>query len=628
MQRNIVRGVLSVVSAKAATLVVGLVTTPLLYRMLGPAQFGEYTTVLSTHSLFMILVSSGVTSGVRKYVAEESRWPDWEADVVGFYFRLAIGLALLGAAVYVLALRTGLVARVFGPAFETYFALTVVLVVTAQLWAFARRALMGFGLEHVSEPLLVVYRATFAAVALGLVFLGYGVLGALGGQVAATALVAVLGLALLAREVPVASFVSLAPSRFPRKQLLTFNLLSVLLTFLLTSLYHVDVIMLQTMRGSQQVGNYKAALTLAEFLWFVPMALQAVYVHSASSLWSQNRRRHVSDLATRTTRYTLLLTAVMALGLASLAHVVVPLYWGPEAAPAVVPLLLLLPGAVGFAVVRPTLAIEQGHGDLRFATIATGLAALVNVVLNAILIPELGMRGAAIATSVGYGSMLAFHVWSARKIEIDPLTDARLGRIALTTVLAAIPIALLPRWFASDLVTLAVVPPVGLVAYVGLSFLTGALDPDEVLDILSGFPDPVGSGADRLQSRVRALDIRGLGVDVSRLLFAAGVLLFVAGVAVSAVQFVGGPTDGPGATANATRSPSPTPGPSATTTQTPTETTTTTETTTQTPTDTTTTTQTTTQTPTDTTTTTETTTSTNDTSTNTTTTTTSGGFFG
>lgn len=297
MQRNIISGVLSVVSGKVVTMVVGILTTPLLYRLLGPGQFGAYTTVLSVHAIFMIFVSSGITDGVRKFVAEDRSRPDWKQHVVGFYFRIAVALALLGALGYLAAIHLGAVTRLFGPEFETYFRLMIVMVVAAQLWAYARRTLMGLGLERYSEPLKVLYRLIFVVTALGLVYVGYGVVGALVGQILGTLLVGILGLVLVVRQVPPRSLFRLAPSSFPRKQMVTYNVMAVALSLCLLSLYHVDIIMLQTLAGNTQVGNYKAALVLAEFLWFVPITLQTVYVHSTSELWSQGRVERIADLA-------------------------------------------------------------------------------------------------------------------------------------------------------------------------------------------------------------------------------------------------------------------------------------------------------------------------------------------
>ncbi|GAA5052338.1 hypothetical protein GCM10025751_28410 [Haladaptatus pallidirubidus] len=286
-----------------------------------------------------------------------------------------------------------------------------------------------------------------------------------------------------------------------------------MLILFLTSLYQIDLLMLNILTFPEQVGYYKGALELAEFLWFIPLALQTVFVHSTSELWAQGRIDKISTLSARTTRYALLITVVMALGLAALATDVVPVYLGADFRPAVTPLLLLLPGALGFAIARPILAISQGKGTFTFPILATGTAAAINLGLNVLLIPRYGMHGAAIATSIGYGSMFIFHVWSARKVGFNPLSDARLGSIVVTTLLAGPPILALPHLITHSIImagftlplSLIVVPPLGLVIYLSCAFVTGALGVCEVLRTLSEFPAPLGSIAHQLRCQTPLL---------------------------------------------------------------------------------------------------------------------------
>ena len=531
VNRSIASGVFSVVSAKVVVLVVTALSTPLLYRLLGASAFGEYAFLLSIFAIYMIFVSSGITDGVRKFLAEDRAAANWSEHVVGFYFRLAIVLSVLGALLLVLATRFGIVGRAFGSDLTGYFYVLAALVVTAQFRDYARKTLMGFGLERYSEPLKILDKIGFVVVAVPLVYLGAGVIGALAGHLVASTLVAVIGLALVHRHVSLSCLFSRPTKRFPRKQMLTFNSMSIALVFLLMSLYHIDIVMLQHFRESAAVGNYKAALTLAEFLWFIPMALQTVFVHSTSELWSQNRFREISELASRTTRYTFLLTGVMAVGLAALADVAVPIYFGADAMPAITPLLLLLPGSLGFALARPVLAISQGKGMLRYPVAATGGAAMINLVLNVALIPRFGMHGAAIATSTGYGSMFVFHCWSARVIGFDPLSDARLGRSILTIVLAAGPIVALSTAITNSWLALAVVPPAGFVIFVTFALLVGALDPAEPFAVLSTFPDPLGAKADAIHSRLATSATKnGERSWLHSLLFVAGLSLLVSGL--------------------------------------------------------------------------------------------------
>lgn len=496
-------------------MLLGILSTPILYRWLGPSLYGEYATVLSAHAIFMIFISSGVADGVRKYIAEDRADDDWESYVIGFYLRLAAILAGIGAVILAGLAYVGFFEWVFGPAFTTYFYVMIAMIIAAQFWAFARKSLMGFGLEKYSEPLKVLYNVSFVGVALPLVYFDYGVVGALIGQIVGTAIAAVIGAVLVHRRESLYSAFRSPPRSFPKREMMTFNSLSVVLILCLMSLYHVDILMLQSLVNGEQVGHYKAALVFAEFLWFIPITLQTVFVHSTSELWSQGKVEKVTDLAARTTRYTFLLTAVMAIGMAALAGAVVPVYWGTGSEPVVDPLILLLPGAIGFALARPILAVSQGKGELKYPIAATATAAVINLVLNALLIPRYGMHGAAVATSIGYGSMVVFHVWSAWQVGFNPLSDARIPRIVATSVVASVPIFGMARLFSTVVsvpvigeipISTFLVPPLGLVAFLATAIVFHAVGLSELLKICTEFPDPIGSTARPLYRRVRDLN--------------------------------------------------------------------------------------------------------------------------
>lgn len=491
MARDIIRGFLSILGGRVGRMVLSILVTPVLVRVLGSRGYGDYALAMSAVTLLMIVVNAGIFDGVRKYIAEARAFPDWEDHIFGFYARLA-GLFVSVVVVLLVGLTyTGVIGRIFGQRFGTYFYVLAGLLIGNQFYELVRGALMGFGQEHYSEPLVVLNKLLFCVVGVGLAYIGYGVEGALFGHLVATLVVTIVGVLFLKRHLSLSFVTRPVPSGFPRQELFSFNAFSVVLIFLTMSLYHIDILLLQPLSGSEQTGQYKAALVIAEFLWFVPMAIQLVLLQATSELWANENVDQITSIAARATRYTLLLTVLLALGLAALADPFVPLYFGSEFADAIDPLLLLLPGVIGFAIARPIYAIGQGKGDLRILILATGVAALLNVVLNLILIPRFGMYGAAVATSIGYGSMAGLHVWSARRIGFDPLADLRLGPIAVTSIGAApviLGVAYIVPW---PLLALIVVPPVGFSVYAGLALWTGALGTVETRRLLQRFPAPI-----------------------------------------------------------------------------------------------------------------------------------------
>ncbi|WP_126662568.1 oligosaccharide flippase family protein [Haloterrigena salifodinae] len=506
MKRSITRGFLSIVSIKFLLIGLDFLSSPLLTRFLGEG-YGDYAILMSIFAVYMIFVSSGVGDGVRKYVAEERDRAHWDEHVVGFYLRMAILLAAIGCLGLALAAQTGIVTSRLGTSYRTYFYLLSLLVFTSQFREYTRRTLMGFGLERYSEPLLFLDKILFIVVGVGLAFRGHGVQGVLIGHMTGAVTTSIVGLALINRTVSLrTALAKIPPKDFPRRELFTFNALSIILILCLTSLYELDVMMLGVLGTTQETAYYKISLTIAEFLWIVPLALQNVLLHSTSNIWSNRNYERINSLAARVTRYTLLFTLLLGIGIGTLAPVALPIVYPDEYIASYGPILLLLPGCVGFALARPILAIGQGKGDLHVLIASTGAAAVGNIVLNALLIPQYGMYGAAVATSISYGTMFVFHVWSARKIGFDPVTGARIPQVIFAGGVAALPIGLLARLLGDSVFSLVIVPPVGAAIFLVAAVVVGALDVEEIIAHLETAPDPIGSFGSTLRAKFDGVD--------------------------------------------------------------------------------------------------------------------------
>ncbi len=509
VNRNLVTAFGAIASSRLAIVLISVAFAPLLVRLLGFESYGAYAAVIALFDLLMIPVSSGVISGCRKYIAEDRDTAEWHSYIFAYYFRRAALLALIAMISLVAAVETGLVGHIYPHAYTPYFVLLAGLVIAAQFREYTRRALMGLKLEHIGEPLNVVYRGVFACLALALAALGFGVAGVLVAQIVASLLGVVLALIILTRHLSLTHLLKRIPDSYPTTAMRSFNYQSVVYIFLLASLYKVDQVLLGTFASGDQVGYYRAALVLVQFLWFVPRSLQSLLLQSTSDLWANGRTDVIEALATRAARYVLLLTMLLALGLGALAPVFVPLYYGTAATPAIQVLWILLPGTVGVAVTRPLLTITHANGDMTVLIAATGAAAVINLVGNMVLIPPFGPSGAAIATTLGYGALPLFQVWGARSVGYRPFKNARLLQIGITTLFSGIGIVGLAvilgtttfETLGSPVVwglhrtplALVVVPPVGFLLYSGLAIATGAITVGELHEILDRVPRPLGS---------------------------------------------------------------------------------------------------------------------------------------
>lgn len=489
MRINPLRSFAFILSKNVGTTVISLAVTPIIVRLLGSSGYGDYAFILSITNVSMLFVNAGMEDGVRKFVAEDRDLPGWADMVFGFYMRVGALLAGVGVLVIVGLNISGVTQRVLDPRFVTYLYLVAILLFARQFQVLFRNALMAKGLEHLSEPLKLVQNLTFSAAAITLAYIGYAVSGVLVGHIFASLSVIILGGYFISQNYDIRLVFKPSRSDLPRGSLLTFNGYNMILVLLMFSLYHIDVLLLNPMVGSAATGYYKAALVISGFLWFVPISIQKALLHSSSEMWANRDASAVSAISARITRYTMVFTTLFILGIAALANPFMPLYFGSNFTASIEPLLLLLPGALGFAVARPIIAIGQGKGNLKPLILATGAAAVINLILNVLLIPKFGVGGAAVSTSIGYGSMVLFHGLAARRNGFRPLSDLRLVRFCVSITISAMFIFGLATFTGPNLHSLLLVPPVGFAVYTATIIKTKTISAEELLDILDNGPD-------------------------------------------------------------------------------------------------------------------------------------------
>ncbi len=162
--------------------------------------------------------------------------------------------------------------------------------------------------------------------------------------------------------------------------------------------YRLDVLLVNGFLGPAAVGIYGAAVGLAELLWYLPNAVGFVIFPKASA----TRAEEMNRFTPRVFGLTLGLTAVGAVVLALLGPLLIRIVFGPAFSASYAPLLALLPGIVllgGGKVLTSELA---GRGYAHYNSINAGMALVLTVVLDLVLIPRLGVTGAAIASTVAY----------------------------------------------------------------------------------------------------------------------------------------------------------------------------------------------------------------------------------
>ncbi|WP_297070261.1 flippase [Thermococcus sp.] len=163
--------------------------------------------------------------------------------------------------------------------------------------------------------------------------------------------------------------------------------------------YRTDMVMLNLLRGDYETGIYRAAYTLIEVSLFIPNIVVATTMPSMARLWKEDRRT-LELLFKKSLQMLLGIGIIGVIGYYIFARLGIMIVFGDKFLSSV-PVLRVLAFAVPFMFLNSLFGsfMNATGKELTFTKI-TGFTALLNVVLNYILILHYGASGAAVATVV------------------------------------------------------------------------------------------------------------------------------------------------------------------------------------------------------------------------------------
>lgn len=186
------------------------------------------------------------------------------------------------------------------------------------------------------------------------------------------------------------------------RKMLTLGSVFALALFLNTLIYRIDVVMLQALATSSEVGQYALAVKIGETLWQIPAAVGLVIFAKSANSWDG---RSVVKVR-RAMRIIFWGTIGVCIGILCLlityADRFIPFVYSSEFKDSATMLQLLAPGILALSVYKILGSELAGRGKPWTAIICALPALLINISLNFFMIPFYGGNGAAMATTCSY----------------------------------------------------------------------------------------------------------------------------------------------------------------------------------------------------------------------------------
>lgn len=162
--------------------------------------------------------------------------------------------------------------------------------------------------------------------------------------------------------------------------------------------YRLDVVILQFFRPLRDVGYYVIAQIIAELV----TTLSAAFATSVLPIVAREDPSARTETTAQSLRHHGALSTMAVLANAVLGPLVILVAYGPAYRPAIIPMLIILPGIWFLGTAQVVMGDLRGRDRPGLASFIAGGAAAATVVLDVSLIPPLGVDGAALASLVTY----------------------------------------------------------------------------------------------------------------------------------------------------------------------------------------------------------------------------------
>lgn len=365
-------------------------------RYLGAENLGLYGLSSTIFTITMLFAAIGIPGAIIKYIAEFKENEEKFNQVIssGLIISLISGIFFL---VLFFFLST-LLARIFNmPELSSLlkvlsFAFPFLLIANSLLGLLnGLREMKKYSVAMIFQSILKL------VIAVPLIYSGFGVMGAIIGIVTSE-----IGYCFLLIWISRIYFKINLHAIVPTiKMILFFGIKKVETNAVNLINTQTDTILVGYFLSATYLGFYSVALRLSKFFWLIPQTIQVITYPATSEYWAKNDQRTIHKMYDKSMKYTACLLFPIGLGIGFFGKDIIMFIFGEEFIPAFRPLLFLLIGTViAGATTQSVGASMPAIGRPGLSLRVTIVSASINLCLNLLLIPSIGISGAAIATMI------------------------------------------------------------------------------------------------------------------------------------------------------------------------------------------------------------------------------------
>lgn len=178
---------------------------------------------------------------------------------------------------------------------------------------------------------------------------------------------------------------------------------------------YTDTLILTYFRSLEEVGIYNVVVPTVMMLMFFGKSIASVIFPMASELWARKKKKYLEDGLVMLEKYSFVIIVPLALIVLVFSKTILTLMFGAEYAIGATTMQVLIIGIIFFVIYAINSTLFSAIGKPEIGTKILLQGALINFILNLLVIPKLGMLGAAITSLITYFYVFILSVFKLRR---------------------------------------------------------------------------------------------------------------------------------------------------------------------------------------------------------------------
>lgn len=455
----------------------GALLVVILARILDPNGYGLLFLSISIFSIVRVFSKLGIAKSAARYISEYRETDRSQIPHIlkkSFIFNtITVGIV---AGIFTVGHRY-IAIELGEPDLIPLLSVGVLYIIFGTLTTYARIIAQGFEDIRLSATLHAIDRVARFVFAVGFVLAGFSAVGALVGFIIGSVLASSIGVSVLYRRYYLPIQASTTMESGLSRRIIKYNVPLTVTNLSGKVDKQVDTLLVGFFLNPVAVSFYVLGKQLVGFVQMPAGALGFSISPTFGTQKAADEHQKAATMFEYSLVYTLLLYIPAAIGIFLVADPAVGLIFG-ESYTGSVPVVQILSIYTVFAAITNITDSPLDYlGRARARAIVKGIASMSNIALNILLIPRIGVVGAAIATVITHSFYISFKMYL---ISVELPLDWRQLRSDIAIIGAISGGMGLVVWYFSqyitDFITLSLTIALGVLVWGGLTVITGIID--------------------------------------------------------------------------------------------------------------------------------------------------------